>query len=50
LINLINLEGHSIEDVKRITGWNSSLIKVRVFRARHKLKKHFTRLMEEKTR
>ena len=48
LINLINLEGHSIEEVRKITGWNSSMIKVRVFRARHKLKKHYAKLMEEK--
>jgi RNA polymerase sigma-70 factor (ECF subfamily) len=48
LINLIHLEGHSIEEVKQMTGWNSSLIKVRVFRARHKLKKHFANLMEER--
>jgi len=47
LVNLIHLEGHSIKEVKQITGWNSSLIKVRVFRARHKLKKHFANLMEE---
>jgi RNA polymerase sigma-70 factor (ECF subfamily) len=50
LINLINLEGHSIEEVRKITGWNSSLIKVRVFRARHKLKKHYAKLMEERKR
>ncbi len=48
LINLINLEGRSIEEVKRLTGWNSSLIKVRAFRARHKLKKRYIELMEEK--
>lgn len=47
LINLINLEGHSIEDVKKITGWNISVIKVRVFRARRKLKKHYLKLMED---
>ncbi len=48
LINLINLEGRSIEEVKRLTGWNSSLIKVRAFRARHKLRKRYSELMEEK--
>lgn len=50
LITLINLEGHSIEEVKQITGWNTSVIKVRVFRARHKLRKHFVNLMEEEKR
>jgi RNA polymerase sigma-70 factor (ECF subfamily) len=48
VVSLIHLEGHSIEEVKKITGWNSSLIKVRVFRARHKLKKHLAKLMEER--
>src|SRR5436853_3399077 len=50
LINLINLEGYSIEEVKQLTGWNTSLIKVRVFRARHKLRKHFIKLMEDEKR
>lgn len=47
LINLMHLEGRSVEEVKAITGWNSSVIKVRAFRARRKLKKHFANLMEE---
>src|SRR5438552_3658434 len=50
LVNLIHLQGHSVEEVRKITGWNHSLIKVRVFRARHKLKKHLARLMEEEKR
>ena len=50
LINLIHLEGYSIEEVKQLTGWNTSLIKVRVFRARHKLRKHFIKLMEDEKR
>jgi len=50
LISLINLEGHSIEEVRKITGWNTSMIKVRVFRARRKLKKHYLKLMEEQKR
>jgi RNA polymerase sigma-70 factor (ECF subfamily) len=50
LINLIHLEGHSIEEVRKITGWNTSVIKVRVFRARHKLKKHYIKLLEEEKR
>ena len=39
--------GIDIEEIKKLTGWNSSLIKVRAFRARHKLKKHFLKLMED---
>src|SRR5262249_43629694 len=47
VVTLTHLEGHSIEEVRKITGWNKSLIKVRVFRARHKLRKHLIALMEE---
>src|SRR5438552_8009992 len=50
IITLLNLEGHSVAEIKRMTGWNSSLIKVRAFRARHKLKKYFIQLMEEEAR
>jgi len=48
LMQLIHLEGRSIEEVKKITGWNNSLIKVRAFRARRKLKKQFGKLVQEK--
>jgi RNA polymerase sigma-70 factor (ECF subfamily) len=47
LLTLLHLEGHSIEEIKRITGWNSALIRVRAFRARQKLRKSFKRLMRE---
>ncbi len=50
LVNLIHLEGRSIEEVKSITGWNTSVIKVRVFRARHKLKKHYAKLLAQEKR
>ncbi len=50
VINLIHLEGRSIEEIKQLTGWNISMIKVRAFRARHKLRKHFAQLMEEERR
>jgi RNA polymerase sigma-70 factor (ECF subfamily) len=47
LLNLLHLEGRSIEDIRKITGWNVSLIKVRAFRARRKLKKHLESLLRE---
>jgi RNA polymerase sigma-70 factor (ECF subfamily) len=47
VINLMNLEGRSIEEVSRITGWNQMVIKVRAFRARAKLRVLFKRLMKE---
>jgi RNA polymerase sigma-70 factor (ECF subfamily) len=47
VINLLNIEGRSIQEVRQITGWNESLIKVRAFRARKKMQKHFKKLMTE---
>ena len=47
VITLLHLEGRSVEEIRRLTGWNISLIKVRAFRARHKLRKHLALLMME---
>ena len=49
LMQLLHLEGRSIEDIRQLTGWNISMIKVRAFRARQKLKKHLDALMKERT-
>ena len=48
LMKLLHLEGRSLEDIRQITGWNISLIKVRAFRARRKLRKHLDTLMKER--
>jgi RNA polymerase sigma-70 factor (ECF subfamily) len=47
VINLMTLEGRSIEEVREITGWNQSVIKVRAFRARAKLRKLLKALTKE---
>lgn len=47
VIRLLHIEGRSIEEIKHITGWKAPLIKVRAFRARHKLRSHFAKLMKE---
>lgn len=47
VIRLLDLEQKSMVEVSAHTGWNISLIKVRVFRARRKLRKLFEAL--EKT-
>jgi RNA polymerase sigma-70 factor (ECF subfamily) len=46
LLTLLHLEGRSVEEVKALTGWNGTLIRVRAFRARQKLRKSFGRLMK----
>jgi RNA polymerase sigma-70 factor (ECF subfamily) len=47
LMKLLHLEGRSVAEVRRATGWNDSLIKVRAFRARRKMKKHLETLAQE---
>lgn len=39
VIVLLHLEEYSIREISDITGWNTALIKVRAFRARHRLRK-----------
>ncbi len=48
VLTLLHLEGRSVAEVRQITGWNGPVIKVRAFRARRKLRKHFEKLMAEK--
>jgi RNA polymerase sigma-70 factor (ECF subfamily) len=48
LMTLMHLEGRTVDEVRQITGWNVPVIKVRAFRARRKLRKHFEKLMETK--
>ena len=37
-IDLLYLEGCSVEEIRKITGWSAALIKVRAYRARQKMK------------
>ena len=48
LVNLLHVEGRSVEEVKQLTGWNISMIKVRAFRARKRMRKHMDALMKER--
>lgn len=50
VIDLLYLKGHSIEEVRQMTGWSAALVKVRAFRARQKMKRHFEGLSQEKER
>jgi RNA polymerase sigma-70 factor, ECF subfamily len=47
VIDLLHLKGHSVEQVRQITGWSIPVIKVRAFRARQKMKQHFEALSKE---
>ncbi len=48
VLTLLHLEGRTVAEVHELTGWNVPVIKVRAFRARRKLKKHFEKLMAER--
>ena len=48
ILTLLHLEEKSVEEIKASTGWNATLIKVRAFRARGKLKKALKALGVEK--
>jgi RNA polymerase sigma-70 factor, ECF subfamily len=41
VIDMLYLQGCSVEEIRKMTGWSASLIKVRAFRARRKMKQHF---------
>src|SRR4051794_8641790 len=44
VINMLYLEGRSVEEIRKMTGWSGALIKVRAFRARQKMKQSLERL------
>ena len=48
LIQLLELEERSLEEVRQLTGWSNTRIRVRAFRARRKLNKSFQRLKNQR--
>jgi len=46
-VDLLYLQGRSVEEICKITGWSAALVKVRAFRARQKMKKQFSRISEK---
>jgi RNA polymerase sigma-70 factor, ECF subfamily len=49
LMRLMYLEGRRVDEIASLTGWSSSLIKVRAFRARAQLRRRYSLLMKEKS-
>jgi RNA polymerase sigma-70 factor (ECF subfamily) len=43
-IDLLYLQGRSVEEIRKITGWSAALIKVRAFRARQKMKDQLAKI------
>jgi RNA polymerase sigma-70 factor (ECF subfamily) len=46
-IDLLYLQGRSVDEIRKITGWSAALIKVRAFRARQKMKAQLARIGEK---
>ena len=44
VIDLLYLQGRSIEEIRKITGWTAATVKVRAFRARQKMKRQLLRI------
>lgn len=47
IVDLIYLQGRSVMEIRKITGWSEALVKVRAFRARQKLKKLLVQISAE---
>ena len=47
VIQLLDLEQKTLAEISALTGWNTTLIKVRAFRARRKLQKFFQELQKK---
>jgi RNA polymerase sigma-70 factor, ECF subfamily len=43
-MDLLYLQGRSVEEIRKITGWSVALIKVRAFRARQKMKDQLAKI------
>src|SRR5881394_1867616 len=49
-IDLLYLQGRSVEEIRKITGWSAALIKVRAFRARQKMKQQLAKISAREKR
>jgi len=43
-IDLLYLQGRSVEEIRKITGWSAALVKVRAYRARQKMKNQLAKI------
>jgi len=48
VITMLELERRPVKEISKLTGWSESLVKVRAFRARGKMRKMLAQLMPEK--
>ncbi|MEY2539087.1 MAG: hypothetical protein QOG67_2827 [Verrucomicrobiota bacterium] len=50
VIDLLYLQGHSVEEIRTLTGWSAPLVKIRAFRARQKMKQRLAKISAEENR
>jgi len=48
VITLQEIEGRSVKEVSKLTGWSVPLVKVRAFRARAEMRRILTRIGKDK--
>jgi RNA polymerase sigma-70 factor (ECF subfamily) len=48
VIQLLEIEDHSVKEIAELTGWSVPLVKVRAFRARNEMRKILARMTKEK--
>jgi RNA polymerase sigma-70 factor, ECF subfamily len=44
VIDMLYLQQRSVEEIRQVTGWSTSLIKVRAFRARRKMRDQLSKI------
>jgi RNA polymerase sigma-70 factor (ECF subfamily) len=47
VITLLDIEGRSVKEIAKLTGWSLSLVKVRAFRARKEMRKILENMNQE---
>jgi RNA polymerase sigma-70 factor (ECF subfamily) len=50
IVDLLYLQQRTVAEVRQLTGWSTSLIKVRAFRARRKMKDQLAKISARETR
>ena len=50
VIDMLYFQQRSVAEIQKLTGWGASLVKVRAFRARQKMKKQLAQLSREERR
>ena len=50
VIDLLYLQQHSVAEIQQLTGWSASLVKIRAFRARKKMKQQLAHLWPRERR